>query len=69
MKVFSNLSILSAPYPALQHDPHKAEDVGYKREDHARRCATIWLHSRPMVGGNRPKDATAAVRNGNLTDQ
>lgn len=56
---FSTCMHLIRTLPALQHDPHHAEDVDTNGEDHAADALRYLLMSRPMI---REKPGTPAAR-------
>lgn len=49
LKIFSTCTHLIRTLPALQHDPHKAEDVDTNGEDHAPDALRYGCMSRPYV--------------------
>lgn len=53
--IFHTCSHLIRTLPALQHDPHKAEDVDTNGEDHAPDALRYGCMSRPVIRDN-PKD-------------
>lgn len=55
LKIFSTCTHLIRTLPALQHDPHKAEDVDTNGEDHAPDALRYGCMSRPFIR-DKPKD-------------
>jgi hypothetical protein len=55
LRIFSTCTHLIRTLPALQHDPHKAEDVDTNGEDHAPDALRYGCMSRPVIR-DKPKD-------------